>query len=154
MQRGAFLLIMLAMQQLTILSVGKTKESWLETAIQEYQKRLQGQLSIQMHLVKDDKKLLQEVEKASFVVCLDEAGKEPLSSPEFSKLFLRWMEQAGSRLTMVIGGADGLPAALKSGQYPLLSLSKLTLTHQMVRLLLVEQVYRAYEIARGSGYHR
>ena len=67
------------------------------------------------------------------------------------------MEEGGSRVTFIIGGADGLPPALKQAagqQASLISLGRLTYTHQMARLLLAEQIYRATEIRRGSGYHK
>ena len=64
------------------------------------------------------------------------------------------LEAGGSRVTFIIGGADGLPPALKADPGRLLSLSRLTFTHQMARLLLIEQIYRATEIRRGSGYHK
>jgi len=68
-----------------------------------------------------------------------------------------WLELGGSRLVFVIGGAEGLPHELKYGLkngHNLLSLSKLTFTHQFARTLLMEQIYRASEIKKGSGYHK
>jgi 23S rRNA (pseudouridine1915-N3)-methyltransferase len=65
------------------------------------------------------------------------------------------MPTGGSRLAFVIGGAEGLPASIKgSRQYEFWSLSKLTFTHQWARVLLTEQLYRATEIRKGSGYHK
>ena len=106
------------------------------------------------------------------VVVLDPRGKMP-TSEDFAQDLYDWLEEGGSRLVFCIGGAEGLPPELKSGyvqvpsgsskgkskstkqvQLPLLSLSKLTFTHQFARLLLVEQIYRASEIRRGSNYHK
>ena len=70
----------------------------------------------------------------------------------FSSFLLKEIEKGGSRLTFLIGGPDGLTPKLKT--FPLVSLSKMTLTHQIARLVLIEQIYRAFEIDRGSPYHR
>ena len=75
------------------------------------------------------------------------------TSVEFSKVFYKSVEKGGATVSFIIGGFAGLPPAIKD-TYPLLSLSKLTWTHQMVRLLLTEQVYRAVEIYKGSEYHK
>jgi 23S rRNA (pseudouridine1915-N3)-methyltransferase len=66
-----------------------------------------------------------------------------------------WLEEGGSRLTFVIGGAEGLPQEIKQQQQrDMLSLGMMTFTHQFARLLLMEQIYRASEIKKGSGYHK
>ena len=104
------------------------------------------------------------------VACLDERGAA-LSSRAFSELLYRNFAEGGSRATFVIGGADGLPADVRAAAsagasaargggggggagMQLLSLSPLTFTHQMARVLLAEQIYRASEIRRGSKYHK
>ena len=76
------------------------------------------------------------------------------TSVEFAARLYEALEAGGSRLTFYIGGAEGLPPSLKADPKRLISLSKMTFTHQMARLLLVEQVYRATEIRRGSAYHK
>lgn len=140
--------------EIKIYSVGKTKEAWLETAISDYLRRLQGQVELCFVIAKDDEQLLQRVQRERKVIYLDEGGQLPSSSPAFSTLFYQWVEAGGSRLSFVIGGPLGLPAPLKNKpREEKLSLSPLTLTHQMVRLLLVEQVYRAVDIAKGGRYH-
>lgn len=131
---------------------GKTKEGWLEEAINDYVKRLRPSASIDFLYAKGPSSLAEMVKGERGIICLDEKGSE-WTSEEFSARLFEAFEKNGSRLTFVIGGADGLPQELRS-QYPLLSLSKMTLTHQMVRLLLVEQLYRAFEIRKGSAYHR
>ena len=83
---------------------------------------------------------------------LDETGKE-LTSREFSKTMYKAFEDGGTHVAFIIGGFSGLPQEIKD-RYPLLSLSKMTWTHQMARLLLLEQIYRAAEIHKGSGYHK
>jgi len=99
------------------------------------------------------------------VICLDEGGLAPASSDAFATLLYDRLERGGSRLVFVIGEADGLPPAFReavaraAGRGPVggveaLSLSPLTLPHKLVRLVLVEQLYRASEIRRGSKYNK
>lgn len=140
------------MLKLKILTVGKTKEKWLDEAISLYQKRMQGTLLIECSFAKDAAQLIELAQKEPQAICLDPAGVL-FTSEEFSRFLMKEWALQGSRLTIVIGGAEGLPAALKEGRR-LLSLSPLTFTHQMTRLLLIEQVYRALEIERGSPYHK
>ncbi|SMO71695.1 23S rRNA (pseudouridine1915-N3)-methyltransferase [Balnearium lithotrophicum] len=97
--------------------------------------------------VEEEGKRLEEKIKG-FLVILDERGKE-LTSREFSGLLLR-----NSYITFVVGGADGISENLKKRGNFILSLSKLTLQHDIARLVLLEQIYRGLEIIRGSPYHR
>lgn len=140
------------MLQIRILSVGKTKEDWLEDAIGEYAKRLKASVTLDFIWAKNDEQLLQLAEKEPLLICLDAAGSL-LTSEEFSTFLHKKLQQGGSRLAIVIGGAEGLPPKLKNHSN-LISLSRMTFTHQIVRLVLVEQIYRAFEIAKGSKYHK
>lgn len=140
------------MYRIKLLSVGKTKEEWLDAAIQEYVKRLQPIASFESVWAKNDTQLISLAEKEDAVICLDASGKM-FDSESFSSFLMDELTKGGSRLTFVIGGAEGLPDEMKR-RYPLISLSKMTFTHQMARLLLVEQTYRAFEIDKGSRYHK
>jgi len=135
-----------------ILSVGKNKEEWLETAINLYKDRLKGTATFTFIWAKNDQQLEAFALKEKFLIALDPQG--PMLTSEGFAHFLekQWMEQ-GATLTFVIGGAEGLPSSIRE-KAPLLSLSKMTFTHQMARLILVEQIYRALEILKGSGYHK
>lgn len=149
--------------KVTIRIVGrKTSEQWLEDACDMYLKRLKPSgLEVETVWHKNDAALVKCVfsdynKSSASVVLLDPTGKTPTSEKLADNIY-RWLEDGGSRLVFVIGGADGLPPELKYGselQPILLSLSKLTFTHQFARLVLIEQVYRASEIRKGSGYHR
>jgi 23S rRNA (pseudouridine1915-N3)-methyltransferase len=162
--------------QIKIRMVGREKsgthDQWITPAMQMYTTRLQSaQLQVQTEWHKTDEALVKgvtaDVQKGATVVVLDPLGNLP-TSEAFCQDMYRWLEQGGSRLVFVIGGAEGLPWQLKSGQLPLgadsskkttkrlplLSLSKLTFTHEFARLLLVEQIYRASEIRKGSNYHK
>lgn len=140
------------MLKLKIYSVGRPKERWIEEGVEEYIRRLKSQMSIECIWVKSDEQLAGALEREAKVICLDPAGKM-LESEAFSKQIIQDFEAGGSRLSIVIGGSDGLPPELKK-KHTLLSLSPLTFTHQLTRLVLVEQVYRALEIAKGSRYHK
>lgn len=140
------------MNKLRILSIGKTKEPWLEDAIAEYLKRLQHVLTIEFVWAKSDDQLVQLASKESLLICLDSEGKM-MTSEQFSTFIIKKFEEGGSRLAIVIGGPEGLPEPLR--QHPLkISLSLMTFTHQLVRLILIEQLYRAFEIDKGTGYHK
>lgn len=140
------------MIKIKLLSVGKTKEKWLSEALEEYSKRLSAVVQIESVWAKDDRQLLEWVYKEERFLCLDPGG-QLYTSKEFSELLSQQWEKGGSRLTFVIGGAEGLPQELKE-RGTLISLSPLTFTHQITRLILVEQIYRAAEIQKGSHYHK
>lgn len=140
------------MIKIRILSVGKTKEPWLEEALDEYVKRLKSTLQIEFAFAKNDTQLLEWLAKESRVIALDPQGKL-LTSEAFSTFLYDQIEAGGSRLSFVIGGPEGLPQTVRQNSL-LLSLSPLTFTHQLARLVLVEQLYRAVEIAKGSPYHK
>lgn len=146
--------------RVTIYSVGKAArdEPWIASAIAEYTRRLRTTLEVECAFVKDDDALLASVSKstaggAGGVLILDERGSQ-CTSMQFSERLFSSLEAGGSRLSFFIGGADGLPKALKADRSRLISLSSLTFPHQVARLLLVEQIYRATEIRKGTGYHK
>ena len=149
--------------KVTIRIVGrKTSEQWLEDACDMYLQRLKPSgIEIDTIWHKNDAALVKGVstdhdKSSASVVLLDPTGKS-YTSEDLADNIYRWLENGGSRLVFAIGGAEGLPSELKYGneQRPiLLSLSQLTFTHQFARLVLIEQVYRASEIRKGSGYHK
>ncbi len=141
------------MYKIKILSVGKTKEKWLEQGLSEYIKRLQATATIECHWAKNSIQLESLTQKEQNLVCLDPQGKT-LTSEEFATFLLQKLETSGSRLSFVIGGAEGIPLSIKEKNTTVISLSKLTFTHQLTRLVLLEQLYRAFEIAKGSRYHK
>lgn len=140
------------MIRIKLLSVGKTKESWLEEAVADYVKRLSSQVEFDFLWVKDDQQLEQKVTQESHVILLDPQGIS-MTSEGFSQFLFKEIEKGNSRIAIVIGGPEGLSESLKK-QFPLVSLSKMTFTHQITRLIILEQIYRAFEIARGSQYHK
>lgn len=141
------------MYKINVFSIGKTKEQWLIQGLEEYTRRLKPRAQINWILAKNAELLNTNLEKLSRFICLDEKGKS-YSSAAFSRMILKELEKGGCVLNLVIGGDTGLPDALKQKASSLLSLSPLTFTHQMTRLFLLEQLYRAFEIERGSPYHK
>lgn len=136
-----------------ILSVGKSKEIWLNTAIDEYEKRLSPYMNIDWTLVKDDQSLIKQVVKLPNYICLDPMGKS-FTSIAFSTYLISELEKNGSRLNLIIGGADGISKQILDKSQGLISLSSMTFTHQMTRLILLEQLYRGIQIHLNTGYHK
>jgi 23S rRNA (pseudouridine1915-N3)-methyltransferase len=141
------------MYKVKIYTIGKTKEDWLQEALKEYESRLKSSLLVEWILTKNTEQLKQFLEKETNFLCLDPQGKL-FSSEEFSTFLIQSLRDYHARLNFVIGGAEGIPTVLKAKSRSLISLSPLTFTHQMTRLILVEQIYRALEIDKGSAYHK
>ena len=131
----------------------------------EYLKRLSNEAKVEIEEVKGEKgegpealkkeghKLLSRVEKGSFVVVLSEKGKS-----FDSEAFSGWIEEKGlegrSNITFILGSSAGLDDELVKSAHMQISLSPMTFPHQMARLMLVEQIYRAFTIIRGGPYHK
>ena len=132
---------------------------WVTTATQDYIKRMPSDCSIEIKEIKPDLtpakeaiKIAAAIPKGSRVIALDERGKDQTTQHLASPL-ANW-RQEGVDITFLIGGADGLDASLKDQAHALWRLSSLTLPHAMARVLLVEQLYRAWTILQGHPYHR
>lgn len=141
------------MIKIKIYSVGKSKEDWLQTALDLYERRLKPSISFAWILAKTDEQLKQFLQKETNFICLDPNGKQ-FSSEEFSSFLIKIIKESHSRLSIVIGGPEGIPPLVKAKAAALISLSRLTFTHQIARLILLEQIYRALEIEKGSAYHK
>jgi 23S rRNA (pseudouridine1915-N3)-methyltransferase len=138
------------MFKVKVITQGKVKESWLNEALSEYEKRLTGKMQIEWILVDKSKDLEERALKEPHLIALDVKGKY-LTSEQFSQSLFSEM---GLRPCFVIGGFDGLSPAIITHAKNRISLSPMTFTHQMVRLILIEQLYRALEIEQGSSYHK
>ena len=134
------------MKKITILAIGKVRENWLAEALTEYEKRLSSEAQISWVLAKDDARLLSLCPPTYFA--LDPQG-EVHTSESFAAICAREMHH-----TFVIGGAEGLPLLLKERAKKKIRLSSLTFPHQMTRLILLEQIYRAFQIERNTPYHK
>jgi 23S rRNA (pseudouridine1915-N3)-methyltransferase len=135
-------------KKIKIISVGRVKEKYIRDGIEEYLKRLRPYCKLEIIELKDEgvEKEAERIEKYlddnTFI--LDEAGKE-MNSKEFSNLF------KDGAITFVVGGPEGVSKKLKGKR---ISLSKMTFTHEMARLFLLEQIYRSYMIITDRKYHR
>ena len=157
---------------ITILCVGQIKEKYFRDAIAEYQKRLSRYCKLQMIEVADEKtkenaseaendlirkmegeRLLKHIKDSDYCITLEIDGKM-LTSEGLSKEIDRLGLAGKSSLVFVIGGSIGLDTAvLKRSDYAL-SFSKMTFPHQLMRVILLEQIYRSYRIMRGEPYHK
>ena len=138
------------MYKINLYSVGKNKETWLSNALQIYQKRLLNQIDIQFHWHKTTELLVKALEKEPAIICFDPKGKD-LTSEEFADTLKSELQKGGCKLSIVIGAAEGLPVSLKT--FPLISFSKMIFTHQLSRIIVLEQIYRAVQIWKNSPYH-
>ncbi len=141
------------MYTISIFSVGKNKEPWLVDALAVYETRLRPALKIEWNLFKTEEKLYHAIERLPKFICLDVSGKE-FTSESFANILFEKLKQHGSHLNFLIGASNGIPDTIREAATNRICLSKLTLTHQMVRLLFLEQIYRAFEIQKGSSYHK
>jgi len=155
--------------KIELLFLGKTKESYLAAGISNYAERLSHYTRLAIKELKDrgrknylsapeiieaeGRLLLQAKTKSSLLVALDRGGRR-LSSEEFAHRINIWEGQGTKGLSFIIGGPLGLSAAVKQQADFVLSFSRMTFTHEMARLILVEQLYRAYTINAGSQYHK
>ena len=133
-----------------VITQGKAKEPWLQESLLLYEKRLKGRMEIEWILFENEKNLVERILNEPTIIALDVQG-QALTSTQFSRsLFTEW----GSRPSFAIGGASGLSQEILRNAKYRISLSTLTFTHQMVRLILIEQLYRAIEIEKASAYHK
>lgn len=135
------------MYKFEIITTGKLKENWLKLAIEEYEKRLTNRAKIEWIIKKDEKELFNFLKDKKNYICLDPKGKS-FTSENFSNLL-----QKNVKTTFVIGGKNKIPDFIKKRAFLVLSLSSLTFTHKMTRVILIEQIYRHLEILKGSKYH-
>ena len=159
------------MLNINIICVGKIKEKYLQDAINEYSKRLSKYCKLNITELPDEKipdkvnnslseqikekecnKILEHIKKDSYVIALNIAEKQ-LSSEDFSKQ-IEDISMINSNITFIIGGSLGLTKKLLDSCNFKLSFSKMTFPHQLFRVFLLEQIYRAFKISNGENYHK
>lgn len=157
--------------KIKIYAIGKIKDFY-KSGCDEYLKRISGYCKMEVIELKDDpisenpspseikkakdnegERVLKLLKPGEYLIGLDLNKKEP-DSLEFSALLLKKLEENGSNISFVIGGSYGLSDALKNRVNDSISLSKLTFLHQMTRLILLEQIYRAFKINNNETYHK
>jgi len=147
--------------------LGKTREKYLEAGITEYAKRLARFVQVEIVVLKsrspesfpdtvfkqqEAQRLLDAVKPPSFIVALDARGKET-DSPGLARLVEEWEEEGVQTIYFLVGGHLGLHEDIVKKADLVLSLSRLTFTHEMSRFILLEQLYRAWTIKAGRKYH-
>ena len=153
--------------KINLIAIGKKMPDWISHGIEHYKKQLpknynftitalesQNRKSISAENTKnlEEKLILDAASGSTLLIAFDELGKQQ-SSKELSKSIEKWRLE-GDNVAMIIGGADGLSSELKQKCNLIWSLSNLTLTHSMARLLLVEQLYRGHSLITNHPYHR
>ena len=153
--------------QLIVAAVGHKMPAWIETGFQEYAKRMPPECRLVLKEIKPIERSGRNAEtvmaqeklrieaalpKGSYLVALDEHGTD-LTTIQLSTHLTQWQQQVRD-VTFVIGGADGLDAEFKKQANMLIRVSSLTLPHGIVRVLLAEQLYRAWSITKNHPYHR
>lgn len=147
--------------------LGQTAEAYLEKGISDFQGRLgryaqvrikvvkerKGRLADQVRIDTEGRDLLEQVEAKSVLVALDRTGRQ-LASEGLAAMLQQWQEQNRRTVSFVIGGSLGLSREVVSAADLVLSLSLMTFTHEMARLILLEQLYRGFTILAGSKYHK
>ena len=148
-----------------IITVGSIKEKYLKDAIEEYTKRLSKYTNIEIVEVKDEglvepqkaisleeEKILKHINDKDYIITLEIEGKE-FTSEEFAEK-LDKIQLESSNITFIIGGSYGLSQNIKDKSKLHLSFSKMTFPHQLFRVLLLEQIYRAFKINNNESYHK
>ena len=151
-----------------LLVIGKTDAAYVRAGIEEYEKRLKFYIPYEMKVIPDVKNaksltenqqkekegelILGQLEASDWVVLLDERGNE-YTSKEFSEFLAQKMLMGIKRLVFVIGGPYGFAEQIYKRAHAKISLSKMTFSHQMVRMIFAEQLYRAMTIQKGEPYH-
>jgi 23S rRNA (pseudouridine1915-N3)-methyltransferase len=135
-----------------VVAVGRMKSAAFRTACDEYLDRLRRYARIEEREVKDEARILGAVPEGSGLVALSRQG-EQWTSGQLADWTGRW-EMTGLDVTFAIGGAEALPEPVLGRADRVWSLSRLTFPHEMARVILYEQLYRAYTIRRGEPYHR
>ena len=157
---------------ITVISVGKIKEKYLKDGIAEYAKRLSRYCTLSLIEVADEKapenlsendmiqvkiregeRILKQIKEGTYVFALDIKGKT-FSSEQFADKFKKMSLQGMSQIAFVIGGSLGLSDEVLARSNEKISFSKMTFPHQLMRLILLEQVYRAYKINKNEPYHK
>jgi 23S rRNA (pseudouridine1915-N3)-methyltransferase len=140
--------------KLHLVAVGRLKEPYLVAAAEEYVKRLRPMCTLVVQEVKDDAALLAAIPANAHLYAFDERG-EMVTSAQLADLIAA--EQAhggGAPVAFAIGGADGHSDAVRKRAKKLLAFGRMTIAHRLVRILVLEQIYRSFKILRGEPYHR
>lgn len=159
------------MLSINIICIGKIKEKFFKDAIDEYSKRLSKYCKLNILELPDEKipdktniniensikskecdNIINHIKKDSYIICLDLKGKQ-FSSEEFSKN-IENISMTSSQITFIIGGSLGLTEKILNIANQKICFSKMTFPHQLIRIFLLEQIFRAFKISNGETYHK
>ena len=154
--------------KIVLVVVGKTNEKYLIEGISDYQKRLKHYINFEIVEIlniknvknfsekelirKEGEMILKQINTSDYLILLDDQGND-FNSPNFAEKLQQWMISGKKRLVFVVGGAYGFSQEVYNRGNEKLSLSRMTFSHQMVRLFFVEQLYRGYTILNNEPYH-
>ncbi|QYA48502.1 23S rRNA (pseudouridine(1915)-N(3))-methyltransferase RlmH [Nosocomiicoccus ampullae] len=158
--------------KLTLITVGKLKEKYWREAVKEYEKRLSKYASVSLIEIKDEQepnnasakdieiiknkeaeRILSKIKPNQYVVTLEIGGKEH-SSESFAKHYNNWKTQGKSNVVFVIGGSNGIGEEVLKRSNEAISFGKMTYPHQMMKVILLEQLFRVNKILNNEAYHR
>lgn len=153
--------------KLIIVCAGKIREKWIKDGLNEYLKRLSrfctteirevpdapDTIPVEQALEREGSAMLSQIKPSQVVWLMDLAG-ESMSSEAFSAELIRAFEKGGAEIVFVIGGSNGFSPEIIARADRRINFSKMTFTHAMARLILLEQCYRAFKIAGGERYHK
>ncbi len=135
-------------------TIGRLKESYFVAADEEYRKRLRPYCTLTVHDAKDEAGMLGALPANAHLYAFDERG-DALTSAQFAELLAAEAQHGGGApVAFAIGGADGHSDVVRKRAKKLIAFGKLTIAHRLVRILVLEQLYRAFKIIRGEPYHR
>jgi 23S rRNA (pseudouridine1915-N3)-methyltransferase len=154
--------------QLQIIAVGQKMPAWVDIACADYLRRMPRELNIQLTTIplaqrksrvsaeqlrrQEAGLILKKIPRGGFSIALDESGKQ-WSSLEWSEQLQRWMLEY-SQVNLIIGGPDGLSEECRQVCTQRIALGRMTMPHALVRVVLIEQIYRAWTLLKGHPYHR
>lgn len=141
------------MLRVSVLCQGRLKEPWYIAACQEYLKRLSAYCKAEVIELAEDGDVLARIPKGAYVVALCIEG-EKLSSPALAERLQALQNRGVSRICFLIGGSEGLPEPAKAAAALRLSMSDMTFPHHLARVMVLEQLYRAFSINAGTKYHK
>ena len=157
------------MIKVKLILVGKTKEAWISEGLRHYQKLLKKYAGIELVEIKEEKitkskdektiidsegkRILKHLTEGALSIALDVGGEE-LASEQFADLLQKSLNRGHDSFTFILGGALGISEKILQACPVKLSLSRMTFTHELSRVIILEQIYRAFSILAGAKYHR
>jgi 23S rRNA (pseudouridine1915-N3)-methyltransferase len=154
--------------RIQIIAVGQKMPEWIDTGFADYAKRLPRQQSVELTCIpttnrkmglpverlqaQEAEKIRMKLKPGSLIIALDETGRQ-WTTAQWAQQYQRWLQEY-SQVNFIIGGPDGLDPGLRSQAQHVIALGRMTLPHGLARVVLMEQIYRAWSVVEGHPYHR